>query len=123
MVGIGKLSMAGRWSPILFRDADTVAGSRFPFQQHGRPMAELTKYKQSIVRNYYDNLDTALVQRLGEQVTDLYLAEGKKRAKLWESIAKSLTKLGVAKSRVDRLVEADDARQLAKLLQELWAKD
>lgn len=86
-------------------------------------MAELTKYQQSIVKNYYENLDTALVQRLGEQVTDLYLAEGKKRAKLWESIGKSLAKLGVPKSRIDRLVEADDARQLAKLLQELWAKD
>lgn len=86
-------------------------------------MAELTKYQQSIVKNYYDNLDTALVQRLGEQVTDLYLAEGKKRAKLWDGIAKSLAKLGVAKSRIDRLVETDDARQLATLLQELWAKD
>ena len=86
-------------------------------------MAELTKYQQTIVKNYYANLDTALVQRLGEQVTDLYLAEGKKRAKLWESIAKSLDKLGVPKSRVDHLVKTDDARQLAKVLQELWSKD
>ena len=38
-------------------------------------MAELTKYQQKIVQNYYANLDTALLQRLGEQVTDLYLAE------------------------------------------------
>ena len=36
-------------------------------------MAELTKYQQKIVQNYYANLDTALLQRLGEQVTDLYL--------------------------------------------------
>jgi len=86
-------------------------------------MAELTKYQQSIVRNYYDNLDTALLQRLGEQVTDLYLAEGKKRAKLWETVEKSLTKLGVPKSRVDRIVASDDPRQLATILQELLAKD
>ena len=86
-------------------------------------MAELTKYQQSIVRNYYDNLDTALLQRLGEQVTDLYLAEGKKRAKLWETVEKSLTKLGVPKSRVDRVVSSDDPRQLATILQELLAKD
>ena len=33
-------------------------------------MAELTKYQRSIVKNYYENLDTALLQRLGEQVTD-----------------------------------------------------
>ena len=86
-------------------------------------MAELTKYQQSIVKNYYENLDTALVQRLGEQVTDLYLAEGKKRAKLWETIAKSLVKVGVPQKRIDHVVASDDARQLATLLQELWAKD
>lgn len=86
-------------------------------------MAELTKYQQKVIQNYYANLDTALLQRLGEQVTDLYLAEGKKREKLWTSIVTSLTKLGVPASRVERIRESDDARQLAKLLQELLAKD
>ncbi|MBM4011528.1 MAG: hypothetical protein FJ286_09135 [Planctomycetes bacterium] len=86
-------------------------------------MAELSKYQQSIVRNYYANLDTALLQRLGEQVTDLYLAEGKKRDKLWTSIATSLAKLGVPKSRIDNVRDSDDARKLAALLQELLAKD
>jgi hypothetical protein len=86
-------------------------------------MAELTKYQQSVVKSYYENLDTALLQRLGEQVTDLYLAEGKKRAKLWESIEKSLAKLGVPQTRISHLVKSDDARQLATLLKELLAKD
>ncbi|MFM8734631.1 MAG: hypothetical protein ACKOC8_05485 [Pirellulales bacterium] len=86
-------------------------------------MAELTKYQQSVVRNYYANLDTALLQRLGEQVTDLYLAEGKKREKLWANIVGSLTKLGVPKSRVDQVRQSDDARKLAGLLQELLAKE
>lgn len=86
-------------------------------------MAQLTKYQQSIVKRYYDNLDTVLLQRLGEQVTDLYLAEGKKRAKLWDSIETSLTKLEVPKSRIDHVRKSDDARQLATLLQELLAKD
>jgi hypothetical protein len=86
-------------------------------------MAQLTKHQQSIVKRYYDNLDTVLLQRVGEQVTDLYLAEGKKRAKLWESVSVSLAKLGVPKSRIDRVRDSDDARQLATLLQELLAKD
>lgn len=86
-------------------------------------MAELTKYQQSIVKKYYENLDTALLQRLGEQVGDLYLAEGKKRTKLWETVEKSLLKLGVPKSRVATIVKSDDARQLAKVLQELLAQD
>ena len=86
-------------------------------------MAELTKYQQKIVKNYYDNLDTALLQRLGEQVTDLYLAEGKKREKLWASIAGSLTKLEVPATRIAKLTASDDAQQLAKLIQELLAND
>jgi len=86
-------------------------------------VAELTKYQQSIVKNYYANLDTALLQRVGEQVTDLYLAEGKKREKLWGSIAGSLAKLGVPQSRIDTLRTSDDARRLATLVQELLAKD
>jgi len=86
-------------------------------------MAELSKYQQTVVKRYYENLDTALLQRLGEQVTDLFLAEGKKRAKLWETIEKSLTKLGVPASRVATIVKSDDARQVAKILQELLAKD
>ena len=86
-------------------------------------MAELTKYQRSIVKNYYENLDTALLQRLGEQVTDLYLAEGKKREKLWTSVTGSLAKLGVPASRIDHVRKSDDARKLAQLLQELLAKD
>ena len=83
-------------------------------------MAELSRYQRQVVKNYYENLDTALVQRLGEQVTDLYLAEGKKRTKIWSSVAKSLEKLEVAQSTIDRIVASDDAQQVAKLLQELW---
>lgn len=86
-------------------------------------MAELSKYQQTVVKRYYENLDTALLQRLGEQVGDLYLTEGKKRTKLWEAVGKSLAKLGVPKSRIDRVVGSDDPRQLATLLQELLAKD
>ena len=86
-------------------------------------MAELSKYQQSIVKNYYENLDTALLQRLGEQVTDLYLAEGKKREKLWGSVVTALAKLGVSQSRIDTIRKSDDARRLAQLLQEVLAKD
>ena len=86
-------------------------------------MAQLTKYQQSIVKRYYDNLDTVLLQRLGEQVTDLYLAEGKKREKLWDGIVTMLEKLGVPRSRVDQVRASDDAGRLAALVQELHGKD
>ena len=46
-------------------------------------MAERTKYQQNIIKNYYENQDAILMQRLSEQVTELYLSAGKARTKLW----------------------------------------
>ena len=85
-------------------------------------MAELTNYQQKVVKRYYEHLDTALLQRLGERVTDLYLAEGKKREKLWAGVAPALEKLGVPASRITRLTASDDPQQLATMVQELLSK-
>lgn len=86
-------------------------------------MAERTKYQQKIIRNYYQNYDALALQRLGEQVTELYLAEGKGRAKMWQQVSKSLEKLKVPASRIKHVVESDDPALLAKLLEELLAKN
>ena len=48
-------------------------------------MSDFTPYQQKIIKRYYDNLDTVALQRLAELVTDLYLAEGKKRERVWQS--------------------------------------
>ena len=44
-------------------------------------MAERTKFQQNIIKNYYKNQDAISLQRLSELVTNLYLAEGKGRAR------------------------------------------
>ena len=62
------------------------------------------------------------MQRLGDLVADLYLAEGKKRIKAWESAATAMLKLGIPQSRVDHIVASDDPRLVAKLVTELQAK-
>lgn len=85
-------------------------------------MAERTKYQEKIIKNYYQNQDAISLQKLGEQVTDLYLAEGKLRAKLWERVATTLTKLKIPRSRIDGLVSSDNPALVAKLLEELLAK-
>lgn len=86
-------------------------------------MAERSKYQENIIKNYYKNFDGIQLQRLGEQVTDLYLAEGKSRAALWKKIVVVLEKLKVPKSRIQTLLKADNPALLAKLLEELLAKD
>lgn len=85
-------------------------------------MAERTKYQEKIIKNYYRNQDAILLQKLGEQVTDLYLAEGKSRERKWAQVAASLGKLKVPATRVQRLVDSDNPALLAKLLEELLAK-
>lgn len=86
-------------------------------------MAERSKYQQNIIKNYYDNFDTLQLQRLGEQVTELYLAEGKARAAQWKKAQQTLEKLKVPASRIQHIVKADNVPLLAKLLEELLAKD
>ncbi len=79
-----------------------------------------TAYQQQIIRNYYRNRDTIATQRLSELITDLYLAEGKARERLWGRVAGALEKLEVPKDQIDHLVKSNDpalvARQLEKLL-------
>ena len=41
---------------------------------------QYSKFQQKAIKNFYDNRESISIQRLGELVTDLYLAEGKSRA-------------------------------------------
>ena len=81
-------------------------------------MADYSKYQQKIIKNYYNNQETILLQRLGEHVTELYLSEGKARTKRWKDIARVLEKLKVPTSRIETLVQKDNPALLAKLLEE-----
>ena len=60
-----------------------------------------------------------MLQRLGEMVTDLYLAEGNARAPLWKRIAAALENLEVPAARIEHLVKSDNAALVADLLKTL----
>jgi hypothetical protein len=82
-------------------------------------MAKRSPHQDRIIRNYYKNRDDIMLQRLGELVTDLYLAEGKARAKLWLRVAELLEKLKVPKKQVQHLVESNNAALVADMLKRL----
>ena len=82
-----------------------------------------TKYQQKIIKNYYDNRSAISLQRLGELVTDLYLAEGKARQTKWKQAVAALEKLGLGAQRIGHLREKDDPALLAKVVEEMMAKD
>ena len=85
-------------------------------------MADYSKHQQKIIKNYYENKEAISLQRLGELVTELYLAEGKKRETEWKHVVAALEKLKVPASRIEHLRKSDNPALVAKLLEELLAK-
>lgn len=83
---------------------------------------EYSKYQQNIIKRYYDNRESVGLQRLSELVTELYLSEGKAREKQWKYIVAALEKLDVKPDRIAHLRKQDDPQLLAKLVEELMAK-
>lgn len=86
-------------------------------------MGKRSAYQQRVIKNYYDNKDAIMLQRLGELVTDLYLAEGKKRETTWKRVESTLQNLGVSQKRIDHIHKADNPSMLANLLKELMDKE
>lgn len=83
---------------------------------------DLSRKQSSIVKRYYDNLDTIVANRLQEAVTDLYLAEtDSKRAKLWLKVKTQLEKTPADPAVIGKIVEGDDVEGLAKLVNDLIA--
>ncbi len=86
-------------------------------------MEDFTRHQQGIIKRYYSNQDGIQLQRLGELVTELYLADGKKREKVWKTIVTAMQKLGVPQTRIDHVVKQDDPKLVANLVTELGKKE
>ena len=82
-----------------------------------------SKYQQNVIKRYYDNKESISLQRLGELVTELYLSEGKKRETHWKNIVKLLENLKIPATRIEHLRKSDNPALVAKLLEELMAKE
>jgi hypothetical protein len=80
---------------------------------------DYARHQQGIIKRYYQNLDKIQVQRLSELVTELYLAEGKKRDKLWQTAAAAMKKLELPQARIDHVLAKKDPVLLANLVKEL----
>lgn len=85
-------------------------------------MPDFTPHQQKIIRRYYDNQGTIQRQRLAALVSELYLAEGKKRQRAWQSAAAAMQKLGVPQTRIDHLLKQNNPALVAELVRELEGK-
>ena len=82
-------------------------------------MPKRSNYQDRIIRRYYQHRDEIMLQRLGELVTDLYLAEGKTKARLWKRVAEVLEKLKVPQPQIQHLVRSDNPTLVANMLKKL----
>ena len=85
-------------------------------------MQDFTRHQQGIIKRYYENIDGISLQKLSELVTELYLAEGKKREKLWKTAVSAMQKLGVPQIRIDLLVAKNSPEALAGLVKEIQSQ-
>jgi len=76
-----------------------------------------TPYQENIIRNYYQNRDSLMWQKLGELATELYLAEGKKRAGLWKRVEVALKNLKVPQDRIEHILASDNPALVAAMVQ------
>ncbi len=83
---------------------------------------QYSKFQQKAIKNFYDNREAISLQRLSELVTELYLAEGKARERQWKFIEAALKKLAMPADRIEHLRKKNDPKLLAKLVEELMAK-
>ena len=85
-------------------------------------MAEFTPHQKKLIQRYYDNRDRLAEQRLAELVSDLYLTEGKKRERLWQSAGEFMAKLGLPQSRIEHILKMRDPALVAGAVKELQAR-
>ncbi len=78
-----------------------------------------TKYQEKVIRNYYRNRDAIALQSAMEQVTELYLTEGKKREQVWQRLIANLEKIGLPADQVKHLKEQNDPALVAEVLKKL----
>ncbi|MFN7289496.1 MAG: hypothetical protein ACK5YR_21960 [Pirellula sp.] len=76
-----------------------------------------TRYQQNVIKNYYQNRENVSFQRVQELLTDLYLSEGKKKEKVWESIISHLEKMGVPPDQLEHIKTQKKPELIAQLIQ------
>lgn len=80
---------------------------------------EYSKYQQKVIKRYYDNREQIDEQRLSELVTNLFLAEGKKQEKMWQTAEELMKRMKVPDSRVKHVVSSRDPALLAEVVQDI----
>lgn len=81
---------------------------------------DYTPYQKKVISRFYENRDQLDDQKLGELVTNLYLATtDKKKTKLWETAKEIMVRMNLPESRIKHVIDSGDPAVLAAVVQEL----
>ncbi len=80
-----------------------------------------TGYQRKVIKNFYENKDLRLIQKLGETVSNLYVETSEKKKETgWKKIKKMLTDLKVHPHEVEYLTKDKNLSMISKKLTELF---
>jgi hypothetical protein len=83
---------------------------------------EHSNYQKKVISNYYDNLDSIMLGKLQELVTELYLADSQKKSdRLWERAEKAMIKIKIKPAIIDHIMKTRSVEVFAKNVQD-WSK-
>ena len=82
---------------------------------------EYTAYQKNVIRNFYENKGTILVERIQTAMSDLFLAATpKKQDALWERIFTALEQTAIHRADIDYLKKNRDIHYLGELIKQLF---
>ncbi len=80
-----------------------------------------TEYQRKVIKNFYDNKDLRLIQKLGELVSNLYVETSEKKKETgWKRIKKMLVDLKVHPNEVEYLTKDKNLSMISKKLAEMF---
>ena len=81
-----------------------------------------SKYQKGVIDRYYENLDTIMLGKISELVTELYLTENPaKKQKLWQRVHKAMLNLKIKPAIVEHIMKTKSVEILAKNLRDWLA--
>ena len=83
-------------------------------------MADYTPYQEKVIKRYYDHRAEIMLAKLGEIVSDLYMADTEsKRDRLWGRAAKAMQGLEIQPTLVQHILSQRKPEVLARNLR-VW---
>lgn len=84
---------------------------------------EYSDHQKKVINQYYNQLDTIMLQKLQEMVSELYLADtDAKKKRLWDRVHKAMVNLKVPPQIVEHIMAKRDVQILARNLQDWIAQ-